>query len=139
MTKRLLISLLLVALFVSCSSSGKVTTESNSRRLIFGNGGGFTGIYTIYELNEDGDISITLPDSSLQPIKKLRKKKVRELFAQADKLKITQPEFNHPGNMTWLIKYQANGIITEYKWGDANISVPDEIADLYSQLNTIVK
>lgn len=139
MTNRILISLLFIVFFSSCSSSGKVTTESNSRRLIFGSGGGFTGIHTMYELFEDGNVFILLPDNTLQPLKKIRKKKARELFLQADKVKIAQPEFNHPGNMTWFIKYQADGIITEFKWGDANNSAPKEITDLYYQLNTIVK
>ncbi|MDO9256389.1 MAG: hypothetical protein Q7U54_12810 [Bacteroidales bacterium] len=139
MTKRILISLLLIAFFASCSSSGKVTSDPNSRRLIFGNGGGFTGIYTRYELFEDGNVFILLPDNTLQPRKKIRKKKAQELFSQADKLKIAQPQFNHPGNMTWFITIQADGIITEYKWGDSNVSVPIIIKDLYNQLNTIVK
>jgi len=139
MTKRILISLFFIALFASCSSSGKVKGDSNGRLLIFGNGGGFTGIYTTYELYEDGNVFILLPDNTLKPLKKLRKRLARELFSQADKLKIAQPMFNHPGNMTWFIKIQANGIITEYKWGDANHSVPNEIKDLYDQLNTIVK
>ena len=139
MTKRILLSLFIIALFASCSPSAKVTTDPDSRRLVFGHGGGFTGIYSTYEIEEDGNVFAILPDSTLQSVKKLRKKKVRELFTQADKLKISQTGFNHPGNMTWFVKYQADGIITEYKWGDSNASVPVEIQDLYNQLNTIVK
>jgi hypothetical protein len=139
MANRILFSLFIIALFTSCSSSGKVTGDPNGRRLNFGNGGGFTGIYTSYELYGDGNVFIVLPDSTLKPFKKLKKKIANELFSQADKLKIAQPSFNHPGNMTWFIKYHADGAITEYKWGDTNITVPDKIKDLYNQLNTIVK
>jgi hypothetical protein len=139
MTNRILLSLFIISLFASCSSSGKAKSDSNSRRLIFGNGGGFTGIYNRYELFEDGNVFILLPDNTLQPLKKIRKKKACELFSHADKLQIAQPEFNHPGNMTWFIKFQANGKITEYKWGDSNNSVPNDIEDLYNQLSTIVK
>lgn len=139
MKNRILISFLFIALFTSCSPSSKVSSESNGRRLIFGSGGGFTGIYTTYELYEDGSVFILLPDNTLQPLNKIRKKKARELFSKADNLKIAQPEFNHPGNMTLFIKYQDNGMLTEYKWGDANNSVPSQIEDLYSQFNTIVK
>lgn len=139
MTKQILLLLSIIALFVSCSSSAKVANDPDSRRLVFGNGGGFTGIYTTYELLEDGNVYTLLPDSTLQPVKKLRRKQTREIFAQADKLKMAQPVFNHPGNLTWFIKYHADGAVTEYKWGDANASVPDGIKDLYNQLNTIVK
>lgn len=139
MINRILLSLFIIILFASCSSSGSIKNDPKSQRLIFGNGGGFTGIYTSYELYEDGNVLIILPDSTLKPIKKLRKKKTSELFSQADKLKIAQPAFNHPGNMTWFIKYQADGTITEYRWGDANTTVPYEIQDFYNQLNSIIK
>ena len=139
MTKQILLSLFIITLFASCSTSAKVTNDPDSRRLVFGNGGGFTGIYTTYMLQEDGNVFALLPDSTLQPVKKLRKKQARDIFAQADKLKTAQAAFNHPGNITWFIKYHANGSVSEYKWGDADISVPNEIKDLYNQLNTIVK
>jgi hypothetical protein len=139
MKNRILLSLFLIASFASCSSPGKVTRDPNGQRLIFGNGGGFTGIYTNYELYEDGNIFIFRPDSTLQPLKKLRKKQTHDIFMQASKLKISQPEFNHPGNMTWFIKYKVNGVTTEYKWGESNAPAPGEIQDFYNQLNSIIK
>jgi len=139
MTIKILLSLFIAALFASCSSSGKVTTEAKSQRLIFGNGGGFTGIYTSYELHEDGRLFSQLTDSTQTQVNKLRKKQIRDIFEQADRLTMVYPAFNHPGNITWFIKYQSAVGSTEYKWGDTNVSVPGEIKDLYSQLNEIVK
>jgi len=139
MTHRILISIFILTLFVSCSTTGKVTNDTVSKHLIFGNGGGFTGIYTSYKIQEDGSVFALLPDSTFKPVKKLKKKEARSLFEQADKIKITQPVFNHPGNMTWFIKYRVNGAETVYIWGDSNVSVPTEIKDLYNKLNTIIK
>jgi hypothetical protein len=139
MTTRILILLFISAFFASCSSSGKVNNDAGAKRLIFGNGGGFTGMYTSYELNEDGRLFSLLADSVQHQVKKLRKKQTSEIFAQADKLKMTQPAFNHPGNMTSFIRYKSGGVLTEYSWGDPGISVPAEITNLYSQLNSIVK
>ena len=96
-------------------------------------------MYSIYELNEDGNLFAILPDSTSKPLKKLKRKQTRNIFAQADKLKLAQPAFNHPGNMTSFIKYVSDSVLTEYKWGDPNVSVPAEIRDLYSQLKSIVK
>lgn len=138
MINRILLFLIIIVSLASCSSSGKVKNDSNGKRLIFGNGGGFTGIYTNYELDENGEVFTLLADSTLMPIKKLRKKQTREIFEQAAKLKITTPEFNHPGNMSSFIKYEAKEALTEYKWGDTNVSVPNEILDLFNKLNTIV-
>jgi len=139
MTIRVLLFLFITTLFASCSSTGKVTDNPNGKRLVFGTGGGFTGMYSIYELNEDGNLFAILPDSTSKPLKKLKRKQTRNIFAQADKLKLAQPAFNHPGNMTSFIKYVSDSVLTEYKWGDPNVSVPAEIRDLYSQLKSIVK
>lgn len=139
MTKQILLFLSIISLLVSCSSSANVTNDPGGRILVFGNGGGFTGIYTNYQLDENGNVSALSADSTLKLIKKLRKKQTRDIFARADKIIIAQPSFNHPGNMTWFITYQVNGAENKYAWGDANISVPSEIKDFYNQLNTIVK
>ena len=139
MTNRLLFILFIITLFASCSSSSKVTNESAGQRLVFGNGGGFTGIYTTYELCEDGSLFSLHTDQTKQVVKKLRKKQTREILEPAGKIKTAQPAFDHPGNMTWFIKYQVDGTVTEYKWGDSNSVVPNEIKDFYNQLNSIVK
>lgn len=139
MTTRNLLFLFIATLFASCSSSSNLTENPDGKRLVFGTGGGFTGMYSIYELNEDGNLFAIFPDSISKPVKKLRRKQSRNIFAQADKLKLAQPAFNHPGNMTSFIKYKTDGVLSEYIWGDPNVSVPTEIKDLYSQLNSIVK
>ena len=139
MTLRILLFICTTALFASCSSSGKVSGDSSQPRLMFGNGGGFTGIYTSYQLDNDGRVYSMLPDSSRQKINRIRKKQTRKLFTQADKLKMAQPAFNHPGNITWYIKYQTENDFIEFRWGDSNVPVPAEIKNLYDQLITTVK
>lgn len=139
MITRILLSFCILALFNSCSSSGKLANDATSEKLVFGSGGGFTGMYVSFEIDKDGRVFNILPDKSLNEVKKLRKRQTREIFAEAGQLKISQPAFNHPGNMTWFIKYSITGDSTEFKWGDANFSVPGEIKDFYTQLNTIVK
>ena len=139
MITRILLSLCIVALFASCSSSGKVTNDAKSEKLIFGSGGGFTGKYVSFEIYKDGRIFSILSDKSQSKVKKLRKKQTRKIFAQADSLKLNYPAFNHPGNMSYFIKYKFSGDSTGYKWGDSNFSVPIEIKDFYNQLNAIIK
>jgi hypothetical protein len=139
MITRILLSFFIVALLTSCSSSGKVADDTKSEKLIFGSGGGFTGMYISFEIRKDGHIFNILHDNSKNEVKKLRKKQTREIFTQAGKLRLNQPAFNHPGNMTWFIKYKFAGDSTEFKWGDTNFSAPSEIKDFYTQLNSIVK
>lgn len=136
---KILIFIGIYALFASCASSGKVSDDSTHPRLIFGNGGGFTGNYTSYQLQDDGRVYSMLPDSSRQKINRIGKKQTRSILTQADKLKLAHPAFNHPGNITWFISYQTINEIIEYKWGDINVPVPTEIKDFYNQLITTVK
>lgn len=135
---RILFFFFLVISFGSCSSSGKSTADTE-KRIVFGNGGGFTGAYTSHQLNSDGFVYILLADSSKQQLKKLRKKQTRELFDQADKLRDSQPAIYQPYNMNWFIKYYSDKEVVEYKWGDPNMPATNEIKDLYNQLNAIVK
>jgi hypothetical protein len=139
MTFRILLFICTTALFASCSSSGKVSGDSSQPRLVFGNGGGFTGVYTSYQLDDDGRVYSMLPDSSLQKINRIGKKLTRTIFTQADNLKIALPAFNHPGNITWFLKYKTDDKYLEYKWGDSNTPVPAEIKSLYDQLIKTVK
>ncbi len=139
MFTRILLSFFIVTLFTSCSSSGKLANNATSEKLIFGSGGGFTGIYMSFEIYKDGRVFNILPDNSQSKVNKLRKKQTREMFSQAGNLKVNHPAFSHPGNMTYFIKYKFAGDSTEYKWGDSNFSVPNEIKDFYTKLNTIVK
>ena len=139
MTFRILLFICTTALFASCSSSGKLQGDASQPRLVFGNGGGFTGVYTIYQLDDDGRVYSMLPDSSRQKINRISKKQTRTLFTQADKLKMAYPAFNHPGNITWYIQYQTDEELLEFKWGDSNVPVPAEIKNLYDQLITTVK
>jgi len=139
MITRILLFIFIVTLFASCSSTGKVADSAKREKLIFGSGGGFTGMYVSFEIHQDGRVFNILPDNSQSRVKKLSKKHTREIFKQADKLKLNHPSFNHPGNMTWFIKYNFAGDSTEYKWGESQFSVPNEIKDFYTQLNTIVK
>ena len=138
MIKRILFFLLAATLFGACSSSGKSTADTE-KRVVFGNGGGFTGQYITYQLNSDGRVFTLLADSSKQLLKKLRKKQTREIFTQADKIKKTRPAFSQPYNMTWFIRYYSGNEVAEYKWGDPEMPVADEIRDFYTQLNAIVK
>lgn len=138
MTIRILFFFFLALSFSSCSSSVKATADTE-KRLVFGNGGGFTGAYTTHQLSYDGNVYILLADSSKKQLKKLRKKQIREIFDQADKLRDSQPAFNQPYNMTWFIKYYSDKEMVEYKWGDPDIPAANEIKDLYNQLNAIVK
>jgi len=139
MITRILLSFFIIALFTSCSSSGKLADDKKSEKLIFGSGGGFTGKYISFEIHKDGHVFNILSDNLQNEVKKLRKKQTREIFTQVNKLKLNQPAFNHPGNMTWFIKCWNAGDSTEFKWGDSNFSAPNEIKEFYTQLNSIVK
>lgn len=135
MVQRILVLMCIVVLFASCSSSRSVVTaESAQPRLVFGNGGGFTGVYTSYKLENDGRVYSLLPDSSWVKTNRINKKQCRKLFSQAEVLKNTQPATDYPGNITWFVLYNTGNELVEYKWGDFNVAAPEQIINLYNQL-----
>lgn len=134
MIVRILFFICTITLFASCASTNKTTAVSDSPRLIFGNGGGFTGAYTIFELKADRRVFALLPDSAQHQVKRISNNQAKALFAQADKLRASHPSFNYPGNMTWFIQYHVNNEIVEYKWGDTEKLIPSEVKDFYTQL-----
>ena len=127
--------LLLIAfslLLITCSSN-KNTTATEALKLAFGNGGGFTGIETKYELKQDGTIyKIQMQDSSVAVIKKVEQKVIEQLFKDAEALK--DYKYFKPDNMYQFIEINNNRIV----WGFNIESVNPKAINLYQQLTTLL-
>lgn len=125
--------LLLLLIMVTCRS-GQVDLETYvGKQLSFGNGGGVTGQVTRYILLENGQLfsynSLTKANKNL---KKLPRRKVRQLFAQADSL-IGQP-FSQPGNRYRFIEVKTPSATSRVTWDGAGESPPAGIEAFYQTL-----
>jgi len=108
-----LFSILISLLFFSCEKQETTTlpasaTDSlHAQIVIFGSGGGFTGLWTGYAIEQDGSVmtwSGSDPDSSA---KQFLKKLTPEDISSLDSILATSlPAVNDPGNFSYLIKYR---------------------------------
>jgi hypothetical protein len=108
--------------------TGKQIAKTGVEKIQFGTGGGFTGVETMYTLNQDGDIK----DKSDSVLYNMSKKDVLELFEKASKNK--DIEFQKPENLysffTIITESDTNRIV----WGQESTAVPPDILDLHKNL-----
>ena len=85
-------TLIILTLLLNSCMTGKQIAKTGVEKIQFGTGGGFTGVETMYTLNQDGDIK----DKSDSVLHNMSKKDVLELFEKASKNK--DIEFQKPEN-----------------------------------------
>ncbi len=109
-------------------NASNCSTEKDFKGIKFGDGGGFTGAVTTYEIKTNGDVfkddkkTKTVEASELKTIQK-----------KIDKLSNESLKFNHPFNMYYFIEIDKNKIV----WGDPAFPEPSDIKELYSELQKI--
>ncbi len=127
-------ALLYISAFIILNASNcSKTTEFKD--LKFGEGGGFTGAVTEYEIQTNGDV---FRNNSLNKehtkVKTLTKTDLKEIQNGINKVSFDAYTFNHPGNLYYFIETDKKKIT----WGDPAFKEPKEVKELYEQLNKIV-
>ena len=129
--KLLLYSTLLVLLNASNCSSPKTFKE-----IKFGEGGGFTGAVTEYQIKTNGDVFVNKSlDKTQTKIKTIDKEEMKTIQEKVDKISNDSWKFNHPFNVYHFIETD-KGKIT---WGDPSFPVSSDIKELYDYLNKTIK
>jgi len=121
-------TLIILTLLLNSCMTGKQITKTGIEKIQFGTGGGFTGVETMYTLNQDGEIK----DKSDSVLLNMSKKDVLELFEKASKNK--DIDFQKPENLysffTIITESDTNRIV----WGQESTAVPSDILDLHKNL-----
>lgn len=121
-------TLIILTLLLNSCMTGKQIAKTGVEKIQFGTGGGFTGIETMYTLNQDGDIK----DKSDSVLYNMSKKDVLEFFEKASENK--DIEFQKPENLysffTIITESDTNRIV----WGQESTAVPSDILDLHKKL-----
>ncbi len=109
------------------------------RQIIIGSGGGATGQWSYRALRESGELFIQEPyDTMYRYMKKIHAGERKSLFMSMESIAESQEEFDHPGNMTYLLIYQNGSRIRTFRWGDPAFSPPSEIATFYQTMMSII-
>lgn len=117
-------SIVIVILSVSNCS-----TPNNFQEIKFGEGGGFTGAITEYQIKTNGDVF-----KGEKKIKTITNAEMKNIQNKLDKLSSESLQFNHPFNIYYFIEMGKGKIV----WGDPAFPEPKEIKELYDYLQEII-
>jgi hypothetical protein len=130
-----------VITIAACHTTKYLPENFEKKQIHFGSGGGFTGITNTYQLLDNGQIfhKDSRNEKSME-LPELKKKEVKNWFAElADMPKDSVP-FIHPGNMSKFIYFIDNkDTLASYVWGDYKYKVSPAIDSLYHGLTDLVK
>lgn len=124
-----------ITLIMSCKSHQYTLKKMPTTQLIFGSGGGFTGMVTEYLLLDNGQFfRVDTYTQEKTEIKHARKSKAEKIFNALDKMDILKIECNMPGNMYYYIVYKTEAIDHRVTWGDPDAKINDDIKKYYADL-----
>lgn len=128
--------LLFISIFIiSCGTTKKNPMIYEGEHIIFGNGGGFSGIENSLLINDDGKV-FELKDrrTNYTFIKKLSSDDVDQLFQAVNTLGLMEVDKNTPGNTYKFIEIKTDNSENRLVWTSDNVS--NDIQILYTILQT---
>lgn len=124
-------------MLASCVSSENLTTENNNeKRYAFGKGGGFTGDYTEYILNENGKVyKYDYKYDREVYYKDLEKVDLYYFLEKIEELGLEGIDINSPGNMSSYIDVRiGQNSINKITWGGRQYYPPKELVDFHNEV-----
>lgn len=139
--KYAILTLILIGVvFFLYNCKGTTYTIENlpAKRVIFGQGGGFTGAYVDFILLENGQIfkqnSLT---KQMEELGSIKKKTAQQLFEKVKS--VTMTPIKEPGNMTYSLRYQTAEAEQAVTWGNPSYQVDSTIQEVYDALTTTIE
>jgi hypothetical protein len=124
-----------ITLLMSCKSHQYTFKKMPTTQLIFGSGGGFTGMITEYLLLENGQFfQVDTYTQEKIEIKHARKSRTEKMFNALDKIDILKVECNMPGNIYYFIRYKTDAIDHCLTWGDPAANIDEAIKKYHADL-----
>jgi len=136
----LIVSALAIVVFIgSCKSSKKLVLDSyEGPKLIFGSGGGFAGTSSSRILLPNGQVFLKANRSKeFAECESIDKKLASQMFENYKKLGFGKLELNDPGNMTYFIAREENGVRRDIIWGGGNSILDPNLKKFFHTLGQI--
>jgi len=131
--------IVLLSFLFACKAQTVKSGQWPNHRITFGNNGGFTGAQQRFVLFENGQLFyISGTDTAEQD--KVKRKQIKAIFAEIEKVKATNFLVDRVGNMTNFIEYQKDNEVLLWQWPTGGFkSVPDSISVLNQLLSNAVQ
>ncbi len=136
-----LILVLCLSLVLSNCKTTKYTPENFPvNQIIFGDGGGFSGIITEYLLLENGQIfHKTSTKEGYSEMESIKKKEAEVFFEQLNELRLHKLDINHPGNLYYFLRFTNEELDHTITWGTGDYNLRKDIMDFYKSLKSLTK
>lgn len=133
MKHSLLLLLVLMGLSSACQTS-KPLDSYKGEKVIFGSGGGFTGLVTTYTLLADGRLfkQNSMGDTALTEVLRMPKATAKALMKE--KASLPTSHFQQPGNMYSFLEWTQENETHRVTWGAPQGTPPAEVVALYRSL-----
>ena len=132
--------LILTLAFFQCKTTKYTPETFPVKQLIFGDGGGFSGIITEYLLLENGQFfkktSLKEGYEELEPIKKAE---AQTFYEQLEALRLHKSDIHHPGNLSYFIRMMNEEIDHTITWGAGDYNLRTDIMNFYKSLKRMTK
>lgn len=128
------LALMAISLLFSCKASKALPHEYSKEQILFGDGGGFSGLLNTYVLLQDARLFQQVSDSTFQSMGKIDRSICKQIFQQTDNLRLDTLDFDFPGNLYYFYGTRKETEESQIVWGGAQANPPKEIVDLRAQL-----
>lgn len=123
----------------AATSEEKAPTEpekkEQTRAIVFGNGGGFTGKYQEYLLQEDGQVLMKdFRREEHTPHKKLTRDETAAIFSRMESFNPTTINVSDPGNMSYYLEWRVDDHFHRITWGGGNTNPPADLVAFYDEV-----
>lgn len=132
-----IIFLIIIISTLSCVSSESLKTDNNNiKRYAIGKGGGFTGDYTEFILNENGKVyKYDYKYDREVFYKELEKVDLNYFLEQIEELGLEGIDINQPGNISYYIEVKiGQNSINKIVWGANLYYPPKELVTFHDEL-----
>lgn len=132
-----IIFLIIIISTLSCVSSESLSSDNNNiKRYAIGKGGGFTGDYTEFILNENGKVyKYDYKYDREVYYKELEKVDLNYFLEQIEELGLEGIDINQPGNMTYYIEVRiGQNSINKITWGANLYYPPKELVAFHEEI-----
>ena len=132
--------LCLPLLFSNCKTTKYTPEAFPEKQIIFGDGGGFSGVVTQFILLENGQFfkktSLKEGHEELEPLKK---KQAKEIYERLANLRLHKFDINHPGNLYYFLRTTDEELDHTITWGAGDYNLREDIMSFYKDLRALLK
>ena len=140
MKKSTLFLALACCFFIQCKVTKYTPDKLPTKQVIFGDGGGFTGLETSYTVLENGQIFKQIgTGKAYEELKPVKPKKAKSYFDKVASLQLYKMDIEKPGNLYFFLQEVNETIDSRVTWGAGDYLPPQGIISVYKDLHALVK